>query len=355
MASGVTPEQEEELRDFVRRHAEAFGIDPDKAWRDHCQKVIKKGWEWFVRVRDEQARLAADHLASRDPGRNSTPRIQWPGVETAPAPPPTFRSFDDYLARTSAAKRKAKCSAAAQKANRKRLLSSAPEVHLTGKDVWAVFEAAKGRCAHCGSLAVEGRPSKPNGAPLPWAQIGRRIGSFEHLEWRIRGGGNDLSNLAWSCLWCNTWPGERRPGATDHGGFYPDPVIKPDPKISKVAVATKRGAKRPPPIGLDDDEDVGFEMFRDHEHPEATAMWRDTFWLKHQETVIERRSSADPDQRFGRGNGFAGRIRTIFSGIGGIGFHPAIALTCARAIVLSVTPRNSRRNSMAAESSPSRS
>jgi hypothetical protein len=84
-------------------------------------------------------------------------------------------------------------------------------------------KTARGRCVYCGSLAVEKRPSKPNGAPAPWAQIGRRIGSFEHCQWRARGGDNDLSNIAWACLWCNTWESERRKGATDHGGFHPPP------------------------------------------------------------------------------------------------------------------------------------
>ena len=220
--TAITPQQEDELRTFVRDHASLFGLDPDKTWRDHRQKVLRQGWEWFVRMRDRQAQLAADYQASRTPERNSMPRIQWPGVEPAPAAPPTFVSWADYLARTTTVERTAKCNAAAKKANRERLLSAAPESHLYGKDVWAICEAVRGRCAHCGSLAVERRPSKPNGAPLPWAQIGRRIGSLEHHQWRIHGGDNDLSNLRWSCLWCNTWPSERRQGATDHGGFYPN-------------------------------------------------------------------------------------------------------------------------------------
>jgi hypothetical protein len=41
---------------------------------------------------------------------------------------------------------------------------------------------------------------------------------------------------------------------------------------------------------------------------------------------------------------------TTFAGIGGSGFHPAIALTCSRAFALSVMPRNRRRSSMAADS-----
>lgn len=148
-------------------------------------------------------------------------RWQTPDKPLSDPPRPVFASWSDYLARTSQRERMARCSNAAKKANKKRLLSNAPTTRLTAQDVWAVIEAARGHCAHCGSLAVENRPSGPTGAPLPWAQIGRRIGSLEHVRWRFGGGGNDLSNLAWACLWCNTWPSERRPRAPDHGGHYP--------------------------------------------------------------------------------------------------------------------------------------
>jgi hypothetical protein len=62
--------------------------------------------------------------------------------------------------------------------------------------------------------------------PLPWASIGRRIGSLGHVISRLHGGTNRLENLAWPCLWCNTWQSERRPGATDHGGLFPDDMAK---------------------------------------------------------------------------------------------------------------------------------
>lgn len=146
---------------------------------------------------------------------------QMPGMPVPEAPPPVFGSWADYLAQTSERERMARCCAAAKGANRKRLLSDAPTTRLTTRDVWAVMEAAKGRCAHCGSLAVERRPSSPTGAPMSWAEVGRRIGSLEHVRWRYGGGGNDLSNLASACLWCNTWQSERRSQALDHGGYYP--------------------------------------------------------------------------------------------------------------------------------------
>ena len=237
----TTSELEVEARAFVRRYAAAYGLNPDKLWQDHQQKLLKLGLEWFVRNRKEQVRLAADRQASRMTGRNSSPAIQWPGVEAPPAPEPTYRSFVDYLTQTTHAERMTRCRKAAKKANRERLLSSAPKHRLSGDDVLNVMISARGRCAHCGSLAVEKRPSKPNGAPLAWAQIGRRLGSLEHRHWRARGGDNDLSNLAWSCLWCNTWVRERRQGATDHAGFHPAPD---DPTAIEAIV--RRGSSRPP-------------------------------------------------------------------------------------------------------------
>ena len=161
-------------------------------------------------------------VGMRDPPPFEPVKWQMPNMVTPDPPPPVFLSWADYLARTSRSQRMTRCDAAAKKANRKRLLSNAPTARLTAWDVWTVVETARGRCAHCGSLAVENRPSNPiTGAPLQWAQIGRRIGSLEHVRWRFGGGDNDLSNLAWACLWCNTWPSERRPQAPDHGGYYP--------------------------------------------------------------------------------------------------------------------------------------
>ncbi len=216
-----TPELEAEARAFVCRYATAYGLDPDKVWREHYRKLLQKGLDWFVNQRKKEEAYAADYRASQTAGRNSLSAIQWPTVETAPAPAPAYISFADFLERTTFAMRIARCRAAAKKAGRPRVLSPPPRHRLSGHDVWNVIEASRGRCVYCGSLAVENRPSKPNGAPAAWAQVGRRIGTLEHQYWRAAGGDNDLSNLAWCCLWCNTWESERRQGATDHGGFYP--------------------------------------------------------------------------------------------------------------------------------------
>lgn len=167
-----------------------------------------------------------------------------------------FSSWSDYLTRTTYAERMKRCHAASKRANRahrclwprgsvgkepvaqtmrKQITGpcarcgSLPgtkcfrEVRLKGRDVWFLIEQAKGCCVYCGSLAVEGRPSHPiTGAPLPWGHTGRRIGSLEHVEPHLDGRINELSNLRWACLWCNTWPSERRYKAADHGGLYPN-------------------------------------------------------------------------------------------------------------------------------------
>jgi hypothetical protein len=144
----------------------------------------------------------------------------WDSAAPTPGPPlPQFHTFAEYLERVPHQQIMAVCRRRAQKANADRLMSGPPARRVTADEVFAVMKTAQGRCCHCGSLCLESRPSKANGAPLPWANVGRRIGSLHHLVPRISGGDNDPANLAWSCLWCATWPTERRPGATDHGGL----------------------------------------------------------------------------------------------------------------------------------------
>ncbi len=133
-----------------------------------------------------------------------------------------YQSWQDFLARTSEAERMRWCAKKAKVANRPRLMSGAPEVRIAAEEVWEVLRRARGRCRHCGSLALERRPSDPRtGAPRPWEHVGRRIGSLEHVEPRIAGGANGTGNLAWACLWCNTWEAERIAEARDHGGYHP--------------------------------------------------------------------------------------------------------------------------------------
>lgn len=104
------------------------------------------------------------------------------------------------------------------KANKPRLISGPPAYKIKGQQVMDILLAARGRCCYCGSLCVEKAPTI-NGKLAPWSHIGRRIGSLEHKKMRVDSGDNELDNFAWCCMWCNTWPGERKPGATDHGGI----------------------------------------------------------------------------------------------------------------------------------------
>ncbi len=154
-------------------------------------------------------------------GDNKPPEPRRFSTAKAPGRGP-FRSWEDFLARTSEAERMRWCAQKAKVANRPRLVSGRPEVQISAEEVWEVLSKAQGRCCHCGSLALERRPSDPRtGAPRPWEHVARRIGSLEHVKSRFDGGINSAGNLAWACLWCNTWPQERRPGALDHGGYYP--------------------------------------------------------------------------------------------------------------------------------------
>ena len=143
--------------------------------------------------------------------------------ETTPtSTPPRYETWEHYLASTTTAERRAMCATRTKKANAPRLMSAAPARRLTAADVWRIVEAARGRCAHCGSLCLEKLPYDPvTKKKLAWGHVGRRIGSLSHLIPRTSGGTNDGANLVWSCLWCNTWKCERVAGATDHGGLQP--------------------------------------------------------------------------------------------------------------------------------------
>lgn len=210
---------------------------------------------------------------------------------------PGFSSWGEYLEQVPWSKLKQRCVDTANRANRPRVSAPPPKLRLAGFQVWNIFKNSQGRCAHCRSLAVECRPSSAStGAPLPWEPIGRRIGSLDHLLPRSSGGDNELSNLVWSCLWCNTWPKERRAMAGDHGGFYPDVSVDPDPALSEIILANKyivvtgcvwsaetafatrpRQARSDEDEVLDEGDDSAFEMFPDHECPSDIAMVKQLF------------------------------------------------------------------------------
>lgn len=167
----------------------------------------------------KEERLDEPEMQKRKRGRPRKESVE-PIVHTHVSKEIMFTSWEDFLERTTEKERMDWCRAKANKANRKRLLSDEPTVKLTAEDVWRVLESYKGHCYYCGSLALENRPSKPNGSPLPWEHMGRRIGSLEHIERRFSGGENNYDNLAWACLWCNTWEDERKKCTDNHGGLY---------------------------------------------------------------------------------------------------------------------------------------
>lgn len=147
---------------------------------------------------------------------------RWEASQGDDEPAPIFASWADYIVRTSERERRVRCQLIAKRASRKRLLSEEVTIRIAAQDVLQILEQARGRCIHCRSLAVENRPTGTNkGGPISWERVGRRVGSLEHLKPRFFGGGNERENLAWACLWCNTWRSEGRPFANDHGGYYP--------------------------------------------------------------------------------------------------------------------------------------
>jgi hypothetical protein len=192
--------------------------DVEKFQPHHPRSEVTFG-DFLDRLPDLDPASAGKALARM---HGPSPHHLLPGAPTPEPPPPLFASWADYLARTTEAERLDWCYQKAKKANKERLLSSAPKIRITREDVWNVMARARGRCVHCGSLAVEKKPYDPIARRhLPWAPVGRRIGSLGHHKARFFDGGNEPGNLVWSCNWCNTWPSERRSEATDHGGFDP--------------------------------------------------------------------------------------------------------------------------------------
>ncbi|MFT8362923.1 MAG: hypothetical protein ABF608_07040 [Sporolactobacillus sp.] len=137
---------------------------------------------------------------------------------TSDPPEPKYRSFEEFVEKAPKSEIRKWCYAKAYKANRSRRMSGAPIYKVSAQQVMDILFAAKGRCCYCGSLCVEKAPTK-NGKLTQWGYVGRRIGSLEHKERRVDFGDNNIENFEWCCNWCNTWPTERKRGATDHGGI----------------------------------------------------------------------------------------------------------------------------------------
>lgn len=156
-------------------------------------------------------------------------------------PPPMYTSWADFKVKTDVADVRAWCATKVKVANRPRLMSGNPAARTSTDLVFEVLIRARGRCWACGSLALERRPSNGKGHPLPWDHIGRRIGSLGHLTAVAAGGTNNPANLAWECLWCNTWPRERKPGARNHGGIQVQEPDEPDCHCRPFEAGSLRG------------------------------------------------------------------------------------------------------------------
>ena len=183
-------------------------VEPEREMRARMQREVPT----LSELREAVSRLPPDQ--AKEIMARARPRPSAPPPVGEP-PPVVYASWEDYLVRTTSSERRRWCAAKAAKANSPRLMSGRPETMISADDVLAVLEEARGQCAYCGSLAVERCP------PGPWGQVGRRIGSLGHRVARFNGGPNTRANLAWCCMWCNTWPEERIMGATDHGGYFP--------------------------------------------------------------------------------------------------------------------------------------
>jgi hypothetical protein len=200
LLSGVPPDRAAEIRASLPHEGRAAA---------RAEREVPTRTELF----DAVSRLPVDQ--ARQIIARARPRPARPPAAVAQVPPPAHISWEDYLARTTPAERRRWCATKAAKANGPRLMSGRPETVISADDVLAVLEKARGRCAHCDSLAVERR------LPGVWGHVGRRIGSLGHRIARFNGGPNTPDNLDWCCMWCNTWPEERIKGATDHGGYFP--------------------------------------------------------------------------------------------------------------------------------------
>ncbi|TKA01994.1 hypothetical protein [Actinacidiphila oryziradicis] len=76
-------------------------------------------------------------------------------------PPPSFLTYEEFLAGTPLRDIRFWCSRKAVRANRERLMSGRPAEKITTDDVVAILTNARGRCAYCRSLAVQGAPKHP--------------------------------------------------------------------------------------------------------------------------------------------------------------------------------------------------
>ncbi len=146
-------------------------------------------------------------------------------AELPPTPSPTYASWEDFLGKTKPGGRTAWLTQKARAANERYLPA------IKASNIWAIVQAQRGLCVYCGSLAVEKAPvgmpksGKQSGGIMGWAQVGRRIGTLEHIDPKL---GNLPTNLAWACMLCNTFYPNVRAALHECGGLYLEPLVVND-------------------------------------------------------------------------------------------------------------------------------
>ena len=155
----------------------------------------------------------------------------------------------------------------------------------------------------------------------------------------------------------------------DAAAISPRPVQSPHPPIIVAAmgrhrIVILRPASRPKEEEAAEPQETARSAAT--RTPGAPPEWSRHLLLKTLRPIMLKMTLEVPFRGYlagsvGRVSGEFGEVRLVplgrswITGHGGgvNGFHPAIVLTCARALALSVIPGNRRRNSIAADSSPS--
>lgn len=155
-------------------------------------------------------------------------------------PEPLYASWEDYVEHTTEQTRRAWLRRKVSKANSVRLLGGRPEGRLRLADAVSLLEEARGRCAACGSLAVEPTPRDVAGKQILGSMaLQRRIGTLDHWVPVLAGGSNHLDNLRWCCGRCqNLRPvgqplSPDRAATQDDGPLFGLPLLPPGDRRCK--------------------------------------------------------------------------------------------------------------------------
>lgn len=155
-------------------------------------------------------------------------------------PEPLYASWEDYLEHTPEQTRRAWLRRKVSRANRVRLVGGRPEGRLRLADAVRLLEESRGRCAACGSLAVEPNPRDGTGKPILGSMaLQHRVGTIDHWVPVLAGGGNHLDNPRWCCGRCqNLRPvgqplSPDRAATQDDGPLFGLPLLPPGDRRCK--------------------------------------------------------------------------------------------------------------------------